>query len=242
VIVGSLLLIVVAVGLLVAGVLQGANALLIASIVASLLAAVALIVGGRQAAAARAAARGGPRTRTAGSSARLEEPADVTESRTSRRALEREPVGAGVGGSTYGGGYGGRTSDETSMMEPVRDEPYPPSIPQQPDAPGYPHYDSQYDAHDAQFEADDDDDDYDDEPEDEPAPQPTSPGDAARIASMTTDVYVVDGRPRYHLRGCIHLMGRESESLPVGEAVELGFSPCGVCEPDSSILAAARRV
>jgi hypothetical protein len=37
-------------------------------------------------------------------------------------------------------------------------------------------------------------------------------------------------------------MGRENEPLPVSEAVELGFSPCGVCEPDSSILAAARRV
>jgi hypothetical protein len=225
VIVGSLLLIVVAVGLLGAGVLQGANALLIASIVASLLAAVALIVGGRQAAAARAAARSGSRSRPAGSSVRVEERADTT----SRRSLEREPVGAGVGGSTYGGSYG-RASDETSMMEPVRDEPYPPSIPQQQDAPDYSHYDV------------DEDDDAFDEPDDEPAPQPTSPGDAARIAAMNTDVYVVDGRPRYHLRGCVHLMGRESEPLPVSEAVELGFSPCGVCEPDSSILAAARRV
>jgi hypothetical protein len=226
-------LIVVAVSLLVAGVLQGANALLIASIVASLLAAVALIVGGRQAAAARAAARGasgGSRPRSAGSSARLEEPADATEVRAGRRALEREPVGAGVGGSTYGGGYRSRPADETSMMEPVRDEPYPPSIPQQQDS-GYAHYEDDVD----------DDDDFD-EPDDEPAPQQTSPGDAARIAAMNTDVYVVDGRPRYHLRGCVHMMGRENEPLPVSEAVELGFSPCGVCEPDSSLLAAARRV
>lgn len=232
-IVGSLLLIVVAVGLLVAGVFQGANALLIASIVASLLAAVALIVGGRQAAAARAAARGGSRTRSggsSGSSSRFEEPADLTEVRAGRRALEREPVGAGVGGSTYGGGYGSRPADETSMMEPVRDEPYPPSIPQQQDS-GYAPYD----------DVDEDDDDFD-EPDDEPAPQQTSPGDAARIAALNADVYVVDGRPRYHLRGCVHLMGRESEPLPVSEAAELGFSPCGVCEPDSSLLAAARRV
>ena len=41
-IVGSLLLIVIAVGLLVVGLLQGANALLVASIAASLLAAIAL--------------------------------------------------------------------------------------------------------------------------------------------------------------------------------------------------------
>jgi len=238
VIVGSLLLIVVAVGLLVAGVFQGANALLIASIVASLLAAVALIVGGRQAAAARAA-RGGSRTRStgaasssSGSSSRFEESADLTEVRAGRRALEREPVGAGVGGSTYGGGYSSRPADETSMMEPVRDEAYPPSIPQQQDS-GYAPYDD--------VDVDEDDDDFDD-PDDEPAPQQTSPGDAARIAAMNADVYVVDGRPRYHLRGCVHLMGRESEPLPVSEAAELGFSPCGVCEPDSSLLAAARRV
>ncbi|WP_327011993.1 hypothetical protein OHA72_19150 [Dactylosporangium sp. NBC_01737] len=57
-IVGSLLLIVVAVGLLVVGLLQGADALLVASIGASLLAAVALIVGGRQAAAARSSRAG----------------------------------------------------------------------------------------------------------------------------------------------------------------------------------------
>ena len=250
-IVGSLLLIVVAVCLLVAGVLQGANALLVASIVASLLAAIALIAGGRQAAAARAAARSGSRTRTsrpaedlAGSRAesRTESRTDNADGRSERRVLERETVGAGVGGgTTYGGGYGGRSSavaDETSMMEPVLDEPYPPSIPQQQDAPDYGDYGADYGD---RYDDDADDDEYD-EPDDEPAPQPTSPGDAARIAAMNADVYVVDGRPRYHLRGCVHLMGRESEPLPVSEAVELGFSPCGVCEPDSSLLAASRRV
>ena len=46
----------------------------------------------------------------------------------------------------------------------------------------------------------------------------------------------------YHLRGCVHLLGRENEPLPVGEAIELGFTPCSVCEPNSAILAAARRV
>ncbi len=240
-IVGSLLLIVVAVGLLVVGVLQGANALLVASIVASLLAAIALIVGGRQAAAARATVRTGSRTRAAARVPDAEsELSDLSEARAGRRAMDREPVGAGVGaGSTYGGGYAGRSADETSMMEPARDEPYPPSIPQQHDVSEY--ADNGYAGN--TYAGDEyDDDDYDDEPDDEPAPQQTSPGDAARIAGMHADVYVVDGRPRYHLRGCVHMMGRENEPLPVSEAVELGFSPCGVCEPDSSLLAAARRV
>lgn len=89
---------------------------------------------------------------------------------------------------------------------------------------------------------DDDDVEDDDDPPDEPAPQIVPPSDAARVARMSTDVLVIDGRPRYHLPGCVHLLGRESEPLPVGEAVELGFTPCSLCEPDSALLADARRV
>jgi hypothetical protein len=84
------------------------------------------------------------------------------------------------------------------------------------------------------------DDDVD--PPDEPAPQQVSAADAARVGRMHTEVLVVDGRPRYHLPGCVHLLGRESEPLPVGEAVGLGFTPCSLCEPDSALLADARRV
>jgi hypothetical protein len=40
----------------------------------------------------------------------------------------------------------------------------------------------------------------------------------------------------------VHLLGRPHEPLPVSEAVELGFSPCGLCEPDSVLLEDARRV
>lgn len=80
------------------------------------------------------------------------------------------------------------------------------------------------------------------DPPDEPAQQQVSAADAARVGRMTTEVLVVDGRPRYHLPGCVHLLGRESEPLPVTEAVELGFTPCSLCEPDSALLADARRV
>jgi hypothetical protein len=59
---------------------------------------------------------------------------------------------------------------------------------------------------------------------------------------MSTPVLVIDGRPRYHVPGCVHLLARESEALPVSEAVDLGFTPCGLCEPDSAVLADARRV
>jgi hypothetical protein len=80
------------------------------------------------------------------------------------------------------------------------------------------------------------------DPPDEPAPQQVSAADAARVGRMLNEVLVVDGRPRYHLAGCVHLLGRESEPLPVREAIELGFSPCSLCEPDSALLADARRV
>ncbi len=77
---------------------------------------------------------------------------------------------------------------------------------------------------------------------DEPTVQQVSSADAARVSQLSTEVLVVDGRPRYHLSGCVHLLGRDSEALPVSEAVELGFTPCGLCEPDSALLAEVRRV
>jgi hypothetical protein len=85
------------------------------------------------------------------------------------------------------------------------------------------------------------DGEYDADPADEPPAQRVSPAEAARVAQLDDDVLVIDGRPRYHLPGCVHLLGREHESLPVSEAVELGFSPCGLCEPDSTLLARVRR-
>ncbi|MET7422913.1 hypothetical protein [Dactylosporangium sp. NPDC005555] len=251
-IVGSLLLIVVAVGLLVVGLLQGADALLVASIGASLLAAVALIVGGRQAAAARS-------SRTAGRTGRQvrdDERYDPFGSRldagvaadSAREA--RQPVGAGArstGGTTYGRGAGtgsgGATRpgggaprdgaglppvDETAMTAPVRDEP---AVPQQPPL------DEEYPSAPA-GEWSVDGEDYDDEdPEDEPSIQASSAADIARVSTMTDEVLVIDGRPRYHVRGCVHLLGRESEPLEIGEAVELGFTPCSVCEPNDVVLA-----
>lgn len=245
-IVGSLLLILVAVVLLVAGIMQGTNAMLVASIAASLLAAVALILGGRQRGGAQSGSGSIGHTRT-----RLDTEAPIR----TRRAERREPVGAGVGAA---GGAGAGPRDETTVMGVVREDDTDPSdgvyeseyaaatrssgdgergIPQQAREGGRRRYDYADDI------SDDDVDDSDDEdPADEPEAQQTSPGDAARVARLSSPVIVIDGRPRYHKLGCVHLLGRESESLPVSEAVELGFTPCAVCEPDSALLAAARRV
>ena len=40
------------------------------------------------------------------------------------------------------------------------------------------------------------------------------------------EVWVVDGRPRFHRSGCAELTGLPGESIPVAQAVEDGFLPC----------------
>lgn len=73
-------------------------------------------------------------------------------------------------------------------------------------------------------------------PSDEPGEVPMSSVEAAALMRMDTEVEVVDGRPRFHLGGCVHLIGRDSEPLPAYEAVELGFSACALCRPAQSLL------
>jgi hypothetical protein len=80
-----------------------------------------------------------------------------------------------------------------------------------------------------------------DDPADEPRAQTVRPGDAVRVARMDSEVLVVDGRPRYHLADCPHLISKQTEGLPVAEAVELGFTPCGLCRPVDRLVAAAAR-
>jgi clumping factor A len=87
--------------------------------------------------------------------------------------------------------------------------------------------------------ADEFDEPDEDDPDDEPLPQAVRPADAVRVARMPAEVLVVDGRPRYHLADCPHLVGRLTEPLPVAEAVELGFSPCGLCRPVDRLVARA---
>ncbi|WBB67282.1 hypothetical protein [Micromonospora sp. WMMD812] len=76
--------------------------------------------------------------------------------------------------------------------------------------------------------------------DDEPDAQPITPAEAALVAQLPAEVRVVDGRPRYHLADCAHLVGRAHEALPVAEAAELGFTPCAHCAPATVLLADAR--
>ena len=60
-------------------------------------------------------------------------------------------------------------------------------------------------------------------------------GIAAIVAQLPDEVVVVDEQPRYHLGSCRSLVSRSVIPLPVREAVELGFTPCGWCVPDRTL-------
>ncbi len=252
---GSLLLILVAIVLAVLGVVQGSDPLLVGSIVASLLTAVFLAVSARQAAALRLAAG------TDGPAVPFTTPADDDET------LVEEPVGTGldtesdeaaedaavatVEEPSPGDGvvapeerqrasalvaipsqYSPVDRDEERLGPGIADRPAP-------DSPTQVEFDLRPGP--VRVEMPTDGSDLDDEPLDEPPAQLVPIADAALVAGLDAIVTVVDGRPRYHLADCAHLVGKEAEALPVNEAVALGFTPCSLCEPDTTLLAQARR-
>lgn len=79
------------------------------------------------------------------------------------------------------------------------------------------------------------------DPVDEPGEEAVDMADLLLVRDLTDEVLVVDLRPRYHMAVCGHLDGREAVPLPVNEAREDGFTPCGLCRPDSALATAARR-
>lgn len=80
----------------------------------------------------------------------------------------------------------------------------------------------------------------DEAPLDEPDVQQVRPEDEDLVAQLVTPVHVVQGRPRYHLATCSHLLDRLPSRIPAAEAVELGFTPCARCAPVTALLADAR--
>jgi hypothetical protein len=222
VIIGSLFLILVAVAMFGLGLVRGSNAFLAGSITASLLAAIVVVLGARQAAAARAALG---RNGFSGLGDEATEPGPAERSGDRRREVGRRRGE----GTVYGREQTTHAASEPGTGVLVEEEPERVTIPGQ--SIGSRH-----------IELDLAEDLDDEDPPDEPAAQLVTPADAERVSRMSAEVRVIDGRPRYHQAGCVHLLGRESEALPVSEAVELGFTPCSLCEPDSALLAEARRV
>jgi len=72
----------------------------------------------------------------------------------------------------------------------------------------------------------------------EPAEEDTDAADVLTVSELEAEVVVVDERPRYHLATCRWLDNRPTLPLPVHEARELGFTPCSICAPDRSLVAA----
>lgn len=265
-IVASLLLIPVAVLFLALGLVNGSSSLLITSIVVSLLAAVALVIGTRQAASRRAGGKGpavsvpGVRSgrrdpefgepvdaedsssvplATAGESRRWAEPSEEEVARaraagardaTTRPGDRREP--AGPAGADYADSDSAPDSAPPPPPTPARSETDE-QVWQAADRGG-----ADRAGADRAGEVDEFGEPDDDDPDDEPLPQSVRPADAVLVARFDTEVLVVDGRPRYHMADCPHLVGRLTEPLPVNEAVELGFSPCGLCRPVDRLVAA----
>jgi len=265
VIVGSVLLILVAVGLLVGGVVDGSNPLIVGSMAATVIAAIVLVVGVRQSADADDEdAPAGDNTPTQVFPSPFRD--TVEPGRRSRWDRFRR------------GGVPDATISSAEPTSPVSGEPpsrgtIPAQSPARGEASGSneaarrdgasTHSGSELTTETGSDDAglaaagrdgmasatpfDARDDDYDDEfddeiPADEPDAESVSLDDAARVAALSREVLVIDGRPRYHLPHCVHLMGRDSEPLPIGEAIELGFTPCALCEPDSKLLAEASQV
>jgi hypothetical protein len=208
-IIGSLLLLVAGAVILVIGLATGNDSFLVGTIVASLMAAVCLYAGSRNRSSRETEP---PPPRRARRDSVADDDVDPMDDRLRNRA----------GGQDV-------ERDGDSRSESRRDR------------------ESRFDDRSPTAEADNRRSSREDEyldfdveteavPSDEPSEVPMSSVEAAALMRMDAEVMVVDGRPRFHLGGCVHLVGRESESLPAYEAVELGFTACSLCRPAQSLL------
>jgi hypothetical protein len=59
--------------------------------------------------------------------------------------------------------------------------------------------------------------------------------DLLLVVDLRDEVLVVDEHPRYHLPGCRWLGTRTTIPLPLDEARTDGFTPCGFCSPDRTL-------
>lgn len=71
----------------------------------------------------------------------------------------------------------------------------------------------------------------------EPEPVAAAAGSGAHSAaaeqSAGDEVWVVNGRPRFHLADCLIIKGQDAAPMPYAQATEDGYRPCAICEPDA---------
>lgn len=69
----------------------------------------------------------------------------------------------------------------------------------------------------------------------DPGEEKSDPADVAVVSELDTEIVVVDEYPRYHVIECEWLGSRDTIPLGIGEARQLGFTPCSLCTPDAEI-------
>ncbi|WET77494.1 hypothetical protein P3102_25840 [Amycolatopsis sp. QT-25] len=69
----------------------------------------------------------------------------------------------------------------------------------------------------------------------DPGEEENDPADVAVVSELETEVVVVDEYPRYHVTSCTWLETRNTIPLGIGEARQLGFTPCALCTPNAEI-------
>lgn len=60
-------------------------------------------------------------------------------------------------------------------------------------------------------------------------------GDDDHIEDRDRDVWVIDGHPEYHAKGCQRLTDAGAEQIPRSQATEDGFVGCDSCRPDVAV-------
>lgn len=75
----------------------------------------------------------------------------------------------------------------------------------------------------------------------DPPEEGTDAADLLIVSELDTQVLVVDEHPRYHLIECTWLASRDTIPIAVSEARELGFTPCSRCGPDGALAEGVRR-
>ncbi|MEU3627920.1 hypothetical protein BS329_29120 [Amycolatopsis coloradensis] len=69
----------------------------------------------------------------------------------------------------------------------------------------------------------------------DPGEEESDPADVVVVSELEVEVVVVDEYPRYHVTTCAWLETRATIPLGIGEARQLGFTPCALCTPDAEI-------
>jgi hypothetical protein len=74
----------------------------------------------------------------------------------------------------------------------------------------------------------------------EPPVEEVEVTDLLLVVDLRDEVLVIDEHPRYHVGGCRHLSGQETIPIPLDEARADGFTPCGTCRPDATLAERVR--